>query len=152
MSLTLLAACGLLLRTIYALRHVPLGFRTDHIIVANLDIPTYRFAGINASSDIYQPLLERVEHLPGIDAAGLMTNVPLGHTFLMQLNLYVNNKNGKNKPVTAYFKAVSPDLQPVFGLKMLKGRFFNAQDTASSDPVVVVNQAFARAYGPEART
>ncbi len=40
MSLTLLAACGLLLRTIYALRHVPLGFRTDHIVVANLTIPS----------------------------------------------------------------------------------------------------------------
>src|ERR1700744_1099318 len=44
MSLALLAACGLLLRTIYALRHVPLGFRPDHILVANLEIPSYRFA------------------------------------------------------------------------------------------------------------
>src|SRR6185437_6778222 len=41
MSLTLLVVCGLLLRTIYALRHVPLGFRTDHILVANLSIPSY---------------------------------------------------------------------------------------------------------------
>src|ERR1039458_7606631 len=38
MSLALLVACGVLLRTIYTLRHVPLGFRTDHIIVANLSI------------------------------------------------------------------------------------------------------------------
>jgi hypothetical protein len=45
MSLILLVGCGLLLRTIYALRHVPLGFRTDHIIVANMAIPAYRFAG-----------------------------------------------------------------------------------------------------------
>ena len=43
MSLILLVGCGLLLRTIYALRHVPLGFRTDHIIVANMAIPAYRF-------------------------------------------------------------------------------------------------------------
>jgi hypothetical protein len=43
MSLTLLVACGLLLRTIYTLRHVPLGYRTDHIIVANLSIPSYRY-------------------------------------------------------------------------------------------------------------
>ncbi len=87
MSLTLLAACGLLLRTIYALRHVPLGFRTDHIIVANLTIPAYRFANRNMTTELYQPLLERVQHLPGVQAATLMTEVPLGQTFHMQLTL-----------------------------------------------------------------
>ena len=43
MSLTLLVACGLLLRTIYTLRHVALGYRTDHIIIANLSFPAYRY-------------------------------------------------------------------------------------------------------------
>ncbi|HEX5233878.1 MAG TPA: ABC transporter permease [Silvibacterium sp.] len=148
MSLTLLAACGLLLRTIYALRHVPLGFRTDHIIVANLQIPTYRFTRINADSDLYEPLLERIQHMPGIDGAGLMTEVPLGHTFRMTLSLYGDAKSG-HSTVQSNFKAVSPNLQSVFGFHMLAGRYFNAQDTASSDPVVVVNQAFARAYAPD---
>ncbi len=150
MSLALLAACGLLLRTIYALRHVPLGFRTDHIIVANLEIPTYRFAKTNASTTIYQPLLERVQHMPGIDAAGLMTNVPLGDTFFMQLSIYSKDvgPNGKSNAVIASFKAVSPTLQHVFAFPMLKGRYFNEQDTAASDPVLVVNRAFAHAYVP----
>jgi predicted permease len=151
MSLALLAACGLLLRTIYTLRHVPLGFRTDHIIVANLEIPTYRFTKTNATATIYQPLLENVQHLPGIDAAGLMTQVPLGHTFYMQLSIYKKSTTpgGKNNTVVTQFKAVSPDLQRVFAFPMLKGRYFNAGDTASADPVVVVNRAFARAYSPE---
>src|SRR6185312_7635694 len=85
MSLTLLAACGLMLRTLYALSHAPLGFRTDHIIVANLDIPTYRFAKINIATEFYEPLLERVKSLPGVDSAGLMTDVPLGKTFNMMI-------------------------------------------------------------------
>ena len=87
MSLTLLAACGLLLRTIYALRHVPLGFRTDHIVVANLAIPAYRFADRNMTTELYQPLLERVQHLSGVRAAALITEVPLGQTFNMMLSL-----------------------------------------------------------------
>jgi predicted permease len=144
MSLALLAACGLLLRTIYALRHVPLGFRTDHIIVANMQIPTYRFATVNASQLIYEPLLERVSHLPGIDAAGLMTQVPLGHTF--EIRLQVQTQPGK--AIVSQFKAVSPSLQKVFGFRMLAGRYFNADDTASSEPVAVVNQAYARALAP----
>jgi len=151
MSLTLLAACGLMLRTIYALRNVPLGFRTDHIIVVNLDIPTYRFSKINATTDLYQPLLDRVSHMPGIDSAGLMTDVPLGRTFIMHIEINRKDTNGDNATVAAFFKAVSPDLQRVFGFQMLKGRYFNAQDTATSEPVVVVNRTFARAYAPRER-
>ena len=152
MSLALLVACGLLLRTIYALRHVPLGFRTDHIIVANMEIPTYRFAKLNAATAIYQPLLERIQHLPGVDAAGLMTTVPLDSSFRMVLGIYKKNGNDPaagGSSVACQFKAVSPDLQKVFGFQMLKGRYFNADDTASSQPVMVVNRAFARAYAPE---
>jgi predicted permease len=151
MSLALLAACGLLLRTIYALRHVPLGFRTDHIIVANLDIPTYRYAKTDANTSLYGPLLEKVQHLPGVDAAGLMTQVPLGHTFQMQLSIYKKSDtpDRKNTAVVSQFKAVTPDLQRVFGFHMLKGRYFNADDTGSADPVVVVNRAFAHAFTPE---
>lgn len=151
MSLALLAACGLLLRTIYALRHVPLGFRTDHILVANLDIPTYRFSKVNASVVLYGPLLERVQHLPGIDAAGLMTQVPLGHTFQLAMSFYKkSDKPGERSTTfTSTFKAVSPDMQRVFGFRMLKGRYFNAEDTASAEPVMVVNRAYAHAFTPE---
>ncbi|HTD55750.1 MAG TPA: ABC transporter permease, partial [Silvibacterium sp.] len=77
MSLTLLVGCGLLVRTIYALRHVPLGFRTDHIIVANLQIPGYKFAGHDMEDNLYAPLLDRIKHMPAVQAAGLMSEVPL---------------------------------------------------------------------------
>lgn len=152
LSLTLLVGCGLLLRTIYALRHVPLGFRTDHIIVANLKIPGYKFAGQNMTNNLYLPLLERAKHLPGVQAAGLTTEVPLGGTFMIHLELKMDAsqaKDGKSWKVASLLKAATPDLQKVFGFKMLAGRFFNAQDTPSSQPVFVVNRAFAREYSPD---
>jgi len=152
MSLTLLAACGLLLRTIYALRHVPLGFRTDHIVVANLVIPAYRFADRNMTTELYQPLLERVQHLSGVRAATLMTEVPLGQTFNMILSLAgkgYGSHRGEDDPITANFRAVSPETQQVFGFSMLTGRYFNQHDTAGSQPVAVVNRTFARLYAPD---
>jgi len=151
LSLTLLVGCGLLLRTIYALRHVPLGFRTDHIIVANLQIPGYKFAGQNMTNNLYLPLLERAKHLPGVQAAGLMTEVPLGGTFNIHLELKMDGSqsaDGKSWKVGGLLKAATPDLQQVFGFKMLTGRFFNQQDTPSSQPVFVVNRAFAQRYSP----
>jgi predicted permease len=143
MSLTLLVACGLLLRTIYTLRHVPLGYRTDHILVANLSIPSYRYTDKDVITTLYQPLLERIRHLHGVQMAGMMSEVPLGQTFNIMLSLRLNGQM-----ITAGLKPVSPQIQPIFGFHMLAGRFFNDQDTLTSQPVVVVNPAFAREFAP----
>lgn len=144
MSLTLLMGCGLLLRTIYALEHVPLGYRTDHIVVAHLDIPGYRYAHRNLTTELYGPILERVQHLHGVESAGLMTTVPLEHGFNMWLEMDV-----KGRTVKSIMKAATPGVKNVFGFPMAAGRFFDAEDTPASQPVVVVNEAFAREYSPD---
>jgi predicted permease len=149
MSLILLVGCGLLLRTIYALRHVPLGFRTDHILVANMAIPAFRFAGQNMTTELYQPLVDRANRLPGVQSASLMTAVPLGTTFKMQFTFSTTGNSAaeiRRRDLVSQFRVVGPEMQRVFGFRMLKGRFFNEGDTASSQPVVVVNQAFAKQY------
>ncbi len=149
MSLTLLVGCGLLLRTLYALHHVPLGFRTDHVLVANMTIPAYKFAGQDMTTTLYQPLLERVQHLPGVESASLMTEVPLGKTFQMIFSLRTEGNSAaeiRQRELRAQFRAVSPEMQQVFGFRMAYGRFFNQNDTPSSQPVAVVNRAFVRAY------
>jgi predicted permease len=149
MSLTLLAGCGLLLRTIYELRHVPLGFRTDHVLVANMSIPAYKYAGQNIQRALYQPLLERVQALPGVQSAALMTEVPLGQTFQMIFSFSLEGHTAadlRHHDMRAQFRAVTPDMQKVFGFRMLQGRFFDRRDTPTTTPVVVVNRAFVKAY------
>lgn len=144
LSLTLLVACGLLLRTIYTLRRVPLGYRTDHIVVADLDIPAYRYTGRNIVQTLYEPLLDRAQQMHSIQFAGLISEVPLGHSFNIKLALRLNGSD-----VQASLKLVSPAIQRVFGLRMIAGRYFNAQDSRTSQPVVVVNPAFAREYAAD---
>jgi predicted permease len=149
LSLTLLVGCGLLLRTIYALKHVPLGFRTEHILVANMTIPSYRFAGRDMTTDFYRPLIERVKRLPGVESASLMTEVPLGNTFSMIFTLGPQGHSAidlQRREMRTQFRAVGPEMQQVFGFRMLRGRFFNEGDTASSQAVVVVNRAFVKGY------
>ena len=143
MSLTLLVACGLLLRTIYTLRHVPLGYRTDHIIVAHLSIPSYRFKDQSVMTSLYQPLLQRAQQLHGVEEAGLISEVPLGQTFNIMLSLRMNRNE-----ITAGLKTASPDIQKIFGMKMLAGRYFTDEDTPTSEGVAVVNPEFAREYAP----
>ncbi|HEX4310271.1 MAG TPA: FtsX-like permease family protein, partial [Acidobacteriaceae bacterium] len=149
MSLTLLVACGLLLRTIYTLRHVPLGFRTDHVMVASMTIPNYRYVGRDLYKDLYAPLLERVQHMPGVQSAALMSEVPLGQTF----NIVFSFGDGKGNAIDvrrgkirAKAGVVTADKQKVFRFPMLRGRFFSDGDTATSTPVVVVNREFVKEY------
>jgi predicted permease len=148
MSMALLVGCGLLLRTVVALRQVALGFRTDHIIVADMVIPAYKYEGKNMTTDLYQPLVERIEHLPQVEAAALTTAVPLGKRFPVLISFAPDEKDPGFKPVdlTAQFRAVGPDLQRVFGFRMLRGRFFNEHDTGGAPPVIVVNRAFVKAF------
>jgi putative ABC transport system permease protein len=152
MSLTLLVACGLLLRTIYTLRHVPLGFRTDHVMVASMTIPNYKYVGRDLYKDLYGPLLERVQNLPGVESASLMTEVPLGKTFHMVFSFGDDGKSAadiRRSKIRAQARAVTPEVQKVFQFRMLKGRFFNEEDTATSLPVVIVNREFIREYQGE---
>ncbi len=149
LSLTLLVGCSLLLRTIYQLRHVPLGFRTDHVIVANMTVPSYKFTGRDIQTELYQPLLERVQHLPGVKSAALMTEVPLGKTFSMVFTLMPQGNTAaavRQRNLSAQFRAVTPEMQQVFRFRMRAGRFFNEHDTAASQAVVVVNSAFVKAF------
>jgi predicted permease len=148
LSLTLLVGCGLLLRTIYALKHVPLGFHTEHVIVADMTIPAYKFTGRNMTTELYQPLVDRVNHLPGVEAASLMSQVPMGPSN----RLIFTFRGGKSAEdirrgmIEAQLRIVGPEMQRVLGSRMLRGRFFNEQDTATSQAVLLVNSAFAKAY------
>jgi ABC-type antimicrobial peptide transport system permease subunit len=72
-----------------------------------------------------------------------MSEVPLAQSFSIKLTLAMNGQSS-----TAVLKAVSPEIQRIFGFKMVAGRFFDNQDTTTSQPVVVVNLAYARLHSP----
>lgn len=149
LSLVLLVGCGLLLRTIYSLRRAPLGFRTDNIVVGSMVAPLYRYEGQDIIATLYRPLLERVKTVPGIDAATLMSDVPLGVNFRLMFSFAPEGNSAeaiRHRDMTAQARIVGPEAQQVFGFHMLRGRFFTAEDTAGSPGAVVVNRAFVDQY------
>jgi len=151
LSLVLLIACGLLLRTVFALRKVPLGFRTDHVLVLQPKLPRYKYRNIDTNRAIYQPLLQRVQALPGVSAATITTLLPLHKGFAAILTLNVQTDKKPTAPplhIDAQLKAAGPELKDILGLRMVRGRFFSQQDTPDSQLVAVVNRAFAKLYMP----
>jgi predicted permease len=143
-SIVLLVGAGLMLRTVYSLRRAPLGFRTDHIVLVNFNVPNWHYKNRNLNAVLWDPLLERVRHLPGVQSAGLSTVLPIGHT--EELNLTLNDQKWANGNVAAVVRAASPGLIDVLGIPMDTGRFFTVADTQNTPPVIVVNRAFVRRY------
>ncbi len=145
LTLVLLVSCGLLLRTVFALRKVPLGFRTDHVFLLDPKLPDYKYAHLDRNNLVYKPLLERIKALPGVDAAAITSVAPLGAQMaVVQLTLGLG-KNPKDA-ITVNMQASGPDLQKVLGFGMARGRYFNAQDTPDAPLAAVVNHAFAKLY------
>jgi hypothetical protein len=144
LSITLLICAGLMMRTMHALRHVPLGFRTDHLVLTSLTVPNDRYGDRNVATAVWQPLLDRIRRLPGVKAAAMTTVLPIRHPVEMQTVVYATEWT--DEVVSAIVRAATPGLMQVLGVRMRSGRFFSEEDTATSLPVVVVNQTFVNRY------
>lgn len=144
LSIALLIGAGLMMRTMYALRHVPLGFKTDHLLVTNLTAPGDVYTDQNAAAVVWQPLLDAVRRVPGVRGAALSTVMPFKHPVEWLTVVYKTDWTEGN--VQAVVRAASPGLVNVLGVRMRRGRFFNEGDTATSLPVAVVNRVFVDRY------
>ena len=144
LSIALLTGAGLMLRTMYALRHVPLGFRTDHLLLTSLTAPGDLYKDQNIGAVAWQPLLDAVRQVAGVNAAALSTVMPLKHPVEWLTIIY--KTNWTESDVDAVVRAASPDLMDVLGIRMRSGRFFTSADTAGGMPVTVVNRIFVDRY------
>jgi predicted permease len=144
LSVALLSGAGLMMRTMYALRHVPLGFRTDHLLLTSLTASSSEYAGRNIGTLAWQPVLDAVRRMPGVENAAMSTVMPLTHP--VELLTIVYKTDWMQADDSAVVRAASPELMRVLGIRMRSGRFFDENDTASSLPVVVVNRIFVNRY------
>jgi predicted permease len=144
LSIALLIGAGLMMRTMYALRHVPLGFRTDHLLMTSLTAPGDLYKNQNVGANVWQPMLDAVQSVPSVKKAALSTVMPLKHPIEWLTIVYKTDWTQDN--VMAAVRAASPGLMEVLGVRMHSGRFFNEGDTATSLPVSVVNRVFVDRY------
>ena len=144
LSLMLLIGAGLMIRTVYALRHVPLGFRTDHLVLTSLTVPNDLYNNRNVGAAVWQPLLDDVRRMPGVREAALSTVLPIQHPVELITVVYATEWMKGDESATV--RAATPGLMDALGVHMRRGRFFTTDDTATSLPVMVVNQTFVNRY------
>ena len=156
LTLVFLVGAGLFLRTIHALRQVPLGFTQQNVLTGGIILN----GGSHRSEDLqdsqtnivrtsYLPLLDRLRAIPGVQVAALSSVLPLRAEFAVTVAGNLDHKEApRNQTPRADARLASPGLVEALRIPMLRGRFFTEDDSASAPLVVVVNQAFVNKYLP----
>ena len=147
LSVVLLVGAGLLLRTFAHLRGVDLGFEASRTVAFNVRLPDYRYSTDESRVRFYDALAERVRNLPGVEATGYSSGLPMRLLAWGPCN--IDNPPVPQSPSDplCFFQTVSPDYFRTLGIPLLAGRFFGPADTGSPR-VILVNRAFARRYWP----
>jgi putative ABC transport system permease protein len=142
-SLTLLVAAGLLMRSFVALRDVHLGLQPDHIFVVRLPLPEDRYKTSDQLAGFFRPLLNRVKALPGVvDATETSTLPPYGG---IPSDIEILGKTHTEK-WNAPFQLCSEGYFPVLKIKFLDGRPFTEAEVEGKRKLAIVNQTFAHKY------
>jgi putative ABC transport system permease protein len=145
LSLTLLVAAGLLMRSFVALREVHLGLEPDHILVARLPLPVERYKTADQIAGFYRPLLERLKALPGVlQATETSTLPPYGG---IGSEIEIPGKTHAEK-WNAMFQLCSEGYFSVLKIQFLDGRAFNQAEVNGKRKLAVVNQTFVKKYLP----
>ena len=149
LSLALLAGSGLLIRSFLRLQNVDAGFRTDGVLTMRVSLPNQRYAKAEQASRFYRELLDRVRQLPGVDAAGATTGLPLvaqGWSGTTVVDTQAVPE--KDRTPEADQRPVTPGYFQAMGIPLLRGRYFDARDNETGAPVAIVDETLARTYWP----
>jgi predicted permease len=148
LSVLLLVAAGLFLRTLQRVRSADLGFEPRGVLVASMELFT---SGYDRDRGLafYRELLERARTLPGVTGASLVRRAPLGFGGSSSTSLvvegYVPPKDGD---AWAYFNNIGPGYFRLMRTALVKGREFDEDDRGDTAPVAVVNETMAARYWP----
>ena len=163
LSLVLMIAATLLLRSFWDLLNVQLGFNPQNVMAVRTRLPDPN----DPKADIYstpaqeapflREVLRRSRTLPGVEEAALgdTASIPLDES-LRNLKLisegqllFIPEGDFQNhEPAVAERSSVTPDYFHLLGIPLLRGRLFNDSDNDQAPRVAVINEAFARTYWP----
>jgi predicted permease len=149
LTLVLLAGAGLLFRTIQHMWKADLGFESRHVLTFQVGLSpsaTKTGAGVRAA---YQQLLDRIRQIPGVQGAGIATEVPMTHQ-INSIPFWVDSHRPASvaeAPRTLGF-ITDPEFLQTMRIPLIRGRFISQQDTINSSLVAVIDSELARTYFP----
>ena len=137
LSLTLLTGAALLIESLFRLRAEPMGYRTDGLLTARLDLRKAAYPTLAERAAFAERLSQSLDAVPALEAA--VRSGALVHAEV---------SGGPAPRETAFIERalIFPDYLRVTGIPLTAGREFGPLDSAGSEPIAIVDREFARRY------
>ncbi len=148
-AIVLLACAGLLIKSHSRAQAADLGFNPDNVLTMQIALPRTKYRDDAQVAAFYRQLLERVEALPGMQAAGTVTHPPFsGGRSSGMIAIEGQTQSASDQLPAADFQSVSRNYFRALNIPLVNGRSFTEQDAGQSPLVVVVDETFARRFFP----
>jgi putative ABC transport system permease protein len=145
-SCGLLIAAGLMIKSVVQLKNLPMPFAIENVLTARVDLPRASYPDSPASIRFFEALLPRLQAVPGVEAATLSDGLPAAGNGTVPVQI-----EGKAYPLDsdsplAREGIVTPGYFDTFRTPVRNGREFTTGDVATSQPVTIINESFARVH------
>jgi putative ABC transport system permease protein len=143
LSSMLLVGAALLIQTFANLRGVNPGFDPRNVLTFQLSLPEAEYGGTAQASAFFDRALQRIEALPGVETAAVVTRLPHELGLVLSFNI-----QGMPDVHYAGWNMLSPNYFRALSVPLRRGRYFTEGDSRSSTAVALINEALARRYFP----
>jgi predicted permease len=146
MTMVLLSGAGLMLRSLYRLQNVPLGFQSENLLMMQASLP--RSVPDPKIVGVYQQMLAQIEALPGVQSVALTSYVPLSRFLNTRTEFRIEGEPAPapNKLPSIGLRFISPNYFRAMGIPLVAGRPFTEADGSTAPHVAIVNEAFVRKH------
>jgi putative ABC transport system permease protein len=150
LALMLLVASGLMVRSFQKLRAVDPGFDATSALTFSIGLPNRGYSTRVEAVTAHQAILDRLSAVPGVSAVSASSCLPLNREGCMGNTVRVLGRAipPETVPPLAVFNAVAAAYFEAMGIRLIRGRTFDRADIDRHEPVVVVDEVFARRIFP----
>ena len=148
LATALLIGAGLFAQSLRSARNVPLGFDPALVTTLRLQLPRQAYADAAKRNQFVEDVLERVRALPGVTSAGFTGGLPLVWKGGTSGFVPEAQPIDPSLPYDANNRVISPGYMETMGYVLRAGRFLDARDGASAEPVGIISDTMARQYWP----
>ncbi len=144
LTVVLVAATGLLIRSLVYLETLPPGFDATNVTAGKVSLDEVRYHDAATVQHLFSSSLDAMRKIPGVEDAAVGLSLPYERGLNNGAKIADGKNQGKQFEATAIY--ATPGYFDTLRMHLLAGRDFNAGDTATSQPVAIVNESFARKY------
>ncbi len=148
LSLVLLIGAGLMMRSFLRLQQVNPGFSPEHVLTARVNLRGARYDKPEMRQAFFKQLLERIGALPGVQALGGTSNLPMRGTWGRSLTVEGYPVLSVGQAPMIFHNVITPNYLRAMGISLLAGRDFTDADTRDAPKVAIVDERLAREYWP----